>query len=181
VVDWDPGTAAPRPDLCRLLAEKLGGEPTTTPEGAFLLTLAEDPADDASRLIYADWLEERGHAARAESLRLEVRFGQADLEDNERAALDARLRELEAGIDHGWLALVGKRYELLLLGYTPTQKISTIKMVRELTGIGLKEAKDFVEGRLPAAIYSGATRVVAEKDAERCRAQQMTVALRPCG
>jgi uncharacterized protein (TIGR02996 family) len=180
VVDWDPGTGAPLSDLRLLLGERLGGEPAQTPEGAFLQALAEDPADDAARLIYADWLEEGGHAARAEWLRLEVRLAQAAPGDEQRATLEARLRKLAANIDRGWSALAGKRYELLLLGYPPTLKITTIQRVRELTGLGLKEAKDLVERPLPTTIYSGVARVLAERDAERCRKGEMTVVLRAC-
>jgi uncharacterized protein (TIGR02996 family) len=38
-------------------------------EQAFLAEIADNPADDAPRLIFADWLEERGDL-RAELLRL---------------------------------------------------------------------------------------------------------------
>jgi len=40
-------------------------------EHAFLQTILAHPNDDAPRLIYADWLEERGDAARAEFIRLQ--------------------------------------------------------------------------------------------------------------
>ncbi len=41
------------------------------------------------------------------------------------------------------------------------QKINVIKAVRELTGLGLKEAKDLVEGA-PKAVKEGATKEEAE-------------------
>jgi uncharacterized protein (TIGR02996 family) len=44
-----------------------------TPEHAFLYAIKDDPADDAVRLVFSDWLEENGQPARAEFLRLQVR------------------------------------------------------------------------------------------------------------
>jgi large subunit ribosomal protein L7/L12 len=41
-------------------------------------------------------------------------------------------------------------------------KINVIKVVRELTGLGLKEAKDLVDGA-PKAVKEGATKDEAEK------------------
>jgi uncharacterized protein (TIGR02996 family) len=41
-----------------------------TEEGALLQAVAENPDDDAVRLIYADWLEEHGDLERAEYVRL---------------------------------------------------------------------------------------------------------------
>ena len=40
---------------------------------------------------------------------------------------------------------VPTRFRLVLEGFEPARKISVIKVVRELTGLGLKEAKDLVE------------------------------------
>src|SRR5262249_5229653 len=38
---------------------------------AFLRAIAEEPLEDAHRLAFADWLDEYGHAARAEFIRLQ--------------------------------------------------------------------------------------------------------------
>jgi uncharacterized protein (TIGR02996 family) len=180
VVDWDADTGTPGSDLRSLLAERLGGEPARTQEGAFLLALEEHPADDTTRLIYADWLEERGEAARAEYLRLEVQLAQAPPKATACVPLEARLGDLVSDLDPRWLALAGKRHEVVLLGYPPARKINTIKMIREVTGLGLKEAKTAAEAPLPTVIYRGVARVVAERDAKRCRNAGMTVAVRVC-
>jgi large subunit ribosomal protein L7/L12 len=37
-------------------------------------------------------------------------------------------------------------FTVVLAGFDPAKKITVIKVVRELTGLGLKEAKDLVEG-----------------------------------
>src|SRR5262245_28245352 len=38
---------------------------------AFLQAILDAPADDAPRLVYADWLEDRGEAAHAELIRVQ--------------------------------------------------------------------------------------------------------------
>jgi len=45
-------------------------------------------------------------------------------------------------------------FRLVLEGYEPAKKINVIKVVRELTGIGLKEAKDLVESA-PRVVREG--------------------------
>src|SRR5437773_8385662 len=37
-------------------------------------------------------------------------------------------------------------FTVVLAGFDPAKKINVIKVVREITGLGLKEAKDLVEG-----------------------------------
>jgi uncharacterized protein (TIGR02996 family) len=64
-------------------------------ESGFLHALGQDPHDDETRLVYADWLEERGDA-RAEFLRLDHQLGQ----------LLGGLDELRGQIDPAWLARV---------------------------------------------------------------------------
>jgi uncharacterized protein (TIGR02996 family) len=51
-----------------------------TPHGAFLQAILEEPADDAVRLIYADWLDEHGDPDRADFIRAQVDL--AGLPDN---------------------------------------------------------------------------------------------------
>jgi uncharacterized protein (TIGR02996 family) len=72
-------------------------------ERGFLRALREDPNDEVSRLVYADWLEERG-SPRGEFLRLEVELSHMPADDPRRAEGEARLSELRASLDPGWLA-----------------------------------------------------------------------------
>jgi uncharacterized protein (TIGR02996 family) len=72
-------------------------------ERGFLRALREDPNDEVSRLVYADWLEEQGDP-RGEFLRLEVQLSHMPAEDPQRTEGEARLRELRASLDPGWLA-----------------------------------------------------------------------------
>jgi large subunit ribosomal protein L7/L12 len=54
-------------------------------------------------------------------------------------------------------------FDVILTGFG-SNKIQVIKVVRELTGLGLKEAKDLVEG-VPKPLKEG----VAKKDAEEMK------------
>jgi uncharacterized protein (TIGR02996 family) len=78
----------------------------------FLKMLLADPADDTTRLVYADWLEEQGDAvsaARAEFLRLTVRLATTAWTKRERKKKEKRLQELAAGLlDTDWLAVVSR-------------------------------------------------------------------------
>jgi len=68
--------------------------------------------DEASRLVYADWLEGRGDAARAEFLRLQQELAAIDPTDavaRLRFRLEGRrLRELAGRLDLEWRRLVGR-------------------------------------------------------------------------
>jgi uncharacterized protein (TIGR02996 family) len=50
---------------------------TRTSDEAFLQDIRENPEDDAPRLVYADWLDERGQAERAEFIRIQCRLARA--------------------------------------------------------------------------------------------------------
>src|SRR4051812_27753342 len=76
-------------------------------DDAFLRAILEAPGDNTPRLVYADWLEERGDP-RAAFLRAEVALASVAPTDPQRDGLHARLRETSAGIDPGWLAVVSR-------------------------------------------------------------------------
>jgi large subunit ribosomal protein L7/L12 len=52
-------------------------------------------------------------------------------------------------------------FDVILTGFDAAKKINVIKVVRELTGLGLKEAKDLVEGA-PKAVKEGTTKEDAD-------------------
>jgi len=61
-----------------------------TDRAAFLAAIAAAPDDDLPRLVFADWLDERGDAARAEFVRLQCAAARGELADHDRiAALEA--------------------------------------------------------------------------------------------
>jgi uncharacterized protein (TIGR02996 family) len=61
---------------------------------AFLQAVLDEPDDDAPRLVYADWLEEHGDAARAEFLRVQCELARLADGDGRRWELEARERWL---------------------------------------------------------------------------------------
>jgi uncharacterized protein (TIGR02996 family) len=117
----------------------------------FLQAILADPDDDTHRLVYADWLEERGDG-RARFLRADVRLAALADGDPAYAATEAELRAARAGLDRAWLAAVGKSYDLYLEGYPPDRKIHTIKVIREVTDMGLAEATRIFES-VPCAVF----------------------------
>jgi len=76
-----------------------------TLDHAFVQSIVEHPADDAPRLIYADWLQERGDAesaARAEFIRLQCLLEHATEADPCRPAWQARMDELLGQHGRAW-------------------------------------------------------------------------------
>ena len=53
-------------------------------------------------------------------------------------------------------------FKVILEGFDAAKKINVIKVVREITGLGLKEAKDLVEGA-PKAVKEGVSKEDAAK------------------
>lgn len=72
----------------------------------FLKAIFADPENDLPRLVFADWLDDRGEHAWAEQIRLRCRLHELSRSDPQWAALHAReaqlLAELPAGCQH-WL------------------------------------------------------------------------------
>ena len=112
-------------------------------EVAFVRACAAAPTDRIVRLVYADWLEERGDD-RARFLRLEQEVYARQHGMENASGLDAELALLAAGLKPEWMDLVGLKCDLLLQSFRPAYKIGVIKAVREVTGLGLREAVDLV-------------------------------------
>jgi large subunit ribosomal protein L7/L12 len=53
-------------------------------------------------------------------------------------------------------------FTVVLAAYPPEKKVTVIKVVREATGLGLKEAKDLVEG-VPSTVKDGVNKADSEK------------------
>jgi uncharacterized protein (TIGR02996 family) len=76
-------------------------------EDAFLRAILASPHDDAPRLIYADWLEERGDP-RGEYIRLLCALDGLPGDDARAVEMRERLQALEARIDLSWRALLSR-------------------------------------------------------------------------
>ena len=80
-----------------------------------------------------------------------------------------------AGAAAGGAAAVEEKTEFdLILGAAGDKKIQVIKVVRELTGLGLKEAKDLVDGA-PKAVKEKVTKAEAEDMKKKLEEQGATV------
>jgi uncharacterized protein (TIGR02996 family) len=76
-----------------------------TDEDAFLRAILSDPTHPAPRLVYADWLDERGDAnsvCRAEYLRVACQLDRLPSADLARHRLQARLRRLRKRVGAHW-------------------------------------------------------------------------------
>ena len=65
----------------------------------------------------------------------------------------------------------------VILSATGDKKIQVIKVVRELTGLGLKEAKDLVDGA-PKAVKEKVTKAEAEDMKKKLEEQGATVSVK---
>jgi uncharacterized protein (TIGR02996 family) len=81
-------------------------------EEALMAAIDAAPFDDAPRLVYADWLQERGDEAKAEYLRTVVRLMHPP---EDRGDVD-RCISLSAGLDLKWRQQVGARFEVMIEG-----------------------------------------------------------------
>jgi uncharacterized protein (TIGR02996 family) len=136
-------------------------------EQGFLAQLAADPGDDATRLVYADWLDERGDV-RGRYLRVELELASLAEHDERIPELEEELNQLRQECSEGWADAAGKRWDVWLLNYRQTRKIQVIKLLRELApeAVGLKEAKELSEA-LPARVSANRWRSEAEHDRVR--------------
>src|SRR4051794_2090978 len=76
----------------------------TSPELHSLLRgCKDDPDDDDTRLILADWLDDHGEADRAEFIRLSVRLSAGEVPLGDEAVSLARLHELYSRHAERWV------------------------------------------------------------------------------
>lgn len=59
-------------------------------------------------------------------------------------------------------------FKVVLTGFPPDKKMTILKLVREVTGLGLKEAKDFVES-VPKTVKSELSKTDAEELSTRLK------------
>jgi uncharacterized protein (TIGR02996 family) len=133
----------------------------TPEERAFLDALAADAADDVTRLVYADWLDERGDP-RGAYLRAEHQLAALAEDDPHFAALDEEVRRRCRTLDGDWLFTAGRRWDVWLVSLRPELRIIVMKAVLEVVrDCGLAEAKALVE-TAPSAVATGCKRGQAE-------------------
>jgi uncharacterized protein (TIGR02996 family) len=72
-------------------------------DAAFLQAIADHPDEDGPRLVYADWLDERGDADRAELIRTQCELARLPETDPRRWLLEDRARALLERHESRWL------------------------------------------------------------------------------
>lgn len=85
----------------------------------------------------------------------------SDMEEKFGVTAAAAVAAAPAAAEAGAAAEEKDEFDVILAGFGE-KKVAVIKAVREATGLGLKEAKDLVEGA-PAPIKEGASKAEAEE------------------
>jgi uncharacterized protein (TIGR02996 family) len=101
-------------------------------ESTFLAALKANPADDTTRLVYADWLDENDEPEEAEYLRLVcVLAGLPESELLESPTADKLLAQSQKVLPW-WQADAGARFELALLEFHPADDLSLVFALERL-------------------------------------------------
>ena len=103
-----------------------------THDEAFLEDICAHPDDDATRLIYADWLDDRGDAARAEFIRVQVERRKKGAEDGQYRDLltreEALIQENEAEWRAELPALDGVNWEGFSGGFVEAVFVNSVEV-----------------------------------------------------
>ena len=102
-------------------------------EADFIAAINADPQSRDDRLIYADWLEEKGDAFRSEFVRTEIEYAALDFWDGSAPHYFDQLVNLLPKLDIGWIESVGYRYDFRLLDFG-NQKLNAVKDFKFLSG-----------------------------------------------
>ncbi len=113
------------------LPDSRGGAVNLAHEEAFLADIVEHRDDVRVRLIYADWLEERGQSRRADFIRLQIELASDQLSDERRGYLLAQEQEILAHHEHEWRSqlpqLDGVTWEEFSRGFVESVFVETVE------------------------------------------------------
>jgi uncharacterized protein (TIGR02996 family) len=124
-------------------------------EDAFLHALAACPTDDFTRLVYADWLDDRG-SVQSRYLRMICEMTRLPQDELLGSTLHDEMLALAAVVDPGWEQAVGQRFEVALIEFAPRDRaelIFALTQVLQLDAI----AADELLGVAPIALRSPLT------------------------
>jgi uncharacterized protein (TIGR02996 family) len=119
-------------------------------EAAFLRAIADAPEDDATRLVYADWLEERGDP-RSAYVRVATRAAGRVRAGRPWDDLKASFGDACSAAPVEWRRQVGPWFDVVLRSTPPAHVIGVIVAIKELTDRRLAEIKEMVY-RVPCVI-----------------------------
>jgi uncharacterized protein (TIGR02996 family) len=116
-----------------------------TSEQAFLKEIFARPDDDAPRLVYADWLEERGDP-RGEFIRVQIELARLDSGDPAGDDLRRRQRDLLRAHDQAWRAALPELPEDACWGEF---RRGFVDEVRAAPGTGLLDRAEAIVAAVP--------------------------------
>ncbi len=113
-------------------------------DSSFLRTIRENPADDGPRLVYADWLEERGQTWRAEFIRTQCDLARLKPRQHGRGPLNKRVDYLLK--DH-WRTLFGDLAGLIRerAAGTLEPRAESYGRYRRIRGIDVEIKRGFID------------------------------------
>jgi uncharacterized protein (TIGR02996 family) len=132
-----------------------------------MAAIAVAPADDAPRLVYADWLQERGEETKADYLRTVVRL----MHSPENQADVTRVIDLAKVVNEEWRTRVAGRFEVVAQGSKLVLVIAY--MVAAAWKIALQEKVPFWNPERPVALRNSLTREGAEELAAPLRVSSL--------
>jgi uncharacterized protein (TIGR02996 family) len=121
---------------------------------AFLRAILDNPDDDLPRLIYADWLDEHGDAARAEFIRVQIERARLSADDERQDALAAREKELLIRYGPEWGLPFELRGQVFRRGFVEAVTADTPQFLRRADAIFRQQPVSDLS-LLDAARYNG--------------------------
>ncbi|MGE3819767.1 MAG: TIGR02996 domain-containing protein [Isosphaeraceae bacterium] len=109
-------------------------------EADFLAALQDDPDDDGLRLVFADWLEERGDP-RFEYVRVMVETARRERDGHDTTRLVRWLVARGDAIDGNWREAVGIRYEVVLESVERSNLPRVVLTLAVLTSVAYRDAR----------------------------------------
>jgi uncharacterized protein (TIGR02996 family) len=100
-------------------------------EHAFLDALAANPADDLTRLVYADWLDDHADR-RSHYLRLVCELARMPADDMLESPASDALIALNPVLDPDWQTAAGSRFEVALIEFAPQDRHLLIAALERL-------------------------------------------------
>lgn len=131
-------------------------------EEAFISTIRDHPNDFTPRLVYADWLEERGDLDRGKYLRIVVEVANRNRQGLPVESFVDRLRKLAHSINRDWRERISVPYRVFLELFDPSDLITLVRLLRMKFGFNLSEAHDLTR-QVPALLATVPTWEEAEE------------------
>lgn len=129
----------------------------------FIASIQSTPAEEAPRLVYADWLDEQGFSDKAAYIRVVHSLTILAADASGRSKLVKRLLVVADRIDEEWRDLVSPRFDVILEGWLGGTINLILKTVRRLTRMQSLEEQTFRDSSRAVTLWRGVRREQAEQ------------------